>query len=182
MNSKVVKKLIKLATDFDNSNLHEDAKRVDDILQKIANENIQKKLEDFFLENPNPSDKKVHEWAEKNGMKHECVEKEIYKMATCYVNLVRGGESKGSDPKDLDEKELKMGIEVEYEHTSEKEDARKIALDHLHEYKHYYTGLEFMEKALELLEKESGLSGEDIKEILETIYKFLEGWSKKKGD
>jgi len=45
------------------------------------------------------------------------------------------------EEKDVDPKELKMGIEVEMEHTDNPELAKKIALDHLAEHKYYYTWL-----------------------------------------
>lgn len=44
------------------------------------------------------------------------------------------------------EKELKMGIDVEHEHTSDSELAKEIALDHLKELPNYYTKLKKMEK------------------------------------
>jgi len=46
-------------------------------------------------------------------------------------------------------KELKMGIEVELEHTKSKELAEEIALDHLHEFPDYYTRLKDMENKAE---------------------------------
>ena len=42
-------------------------------------------------------------------------------------------------------KELKMGIEVEKEHTDKPEIAKKIAKDHLSEFPDYYTRLKKME-------------------------------------
>lgn len=47
---------------------------------------------------------------------------------------------------DVDPKELAMGIEVEYEHSSNKDVAKKIALAHLKELPDYYTRLKKMEK------------------------------------
>jgi hypothetical protein len=47
---------------------------------------------------------------------------------------------------DVDPKELAMGIEVEYEHTSNREVAKRIALVHLKEFPDYYTRLKKMEK------------------------------------
>ena len=42
--------------------------------------------------------------------------------------------------------QLKMGIQVEQEHTSDSKVARKIALDHLWEKPDYYTRLKKIEK------------------------------------
>jgi len=44
------------------------------------------------------------------------------------------------------EKQVKMGIEVEHEHTSDDEEAKRIALDHLYELPDYYTRLDKMEE------------------------------------
>jgi hypothetical protein len=51
---------------------------------------------------------------------------------------------------DVIKKELKMGIEVEKEHTKDPDIARKIALDHLAEVPDYYTKLnKYVEPSLE---------------------------------
>lgn len=61
-----------------------------------------------------------------------------------------------ADEKDVDPKELAMGIEVEFEHTSNREAAKKIALAHLLEFKKgYYKGLIELEKRLKKDNKES---------------------------
>ena len=46
---------------------------------------------------------------------------------------------------DFDPRELKMGIEVEKEHTDSEEIAKAIAKDHLAECSTYYSRLEIME-------------------------------------
>jgi GNAT superfamily N-acetyltransferase/2'-5' RNA ligase len=47
---------------------------------------------------------------------------------------------------DVDEEELRIGIEIEKEHTTDEEAAKEIALDHLHEMPDYYTRLVAMEE------------------------------------
>ena len=47
---------------------------------------------------------------------------------------------------DVDSKELQMGIETEMEHTNDKAEAKKIALQHLAEDPHYYSKLKKIEK------------------------------------
>ncbi len=47
-------------------------------------------------------------------------------------------------------KELKMGIKIEFEHTKNRELSREIALDHLLEMPNYYSKLEKMEKVDEM--------------------------------
>jgi len=62
--------------------------------------------------------------------------------------LIENWEGIGKDltEKDVDPHELEMGIEVEMEHTNNKELAKRIALDHLKEIKDYYTRLKKMEE------------------------------------
>lgn len=69
---------------------------------------------------------------------------------------IKGGKADDKSVKDIAKKfdvtvakinkELKMGIEVEYEHTNSKNMAREIAMDHLTEIPDYYTRLKKMEK------------------------------------
>lgn len=65
-----------------------------------------------------------------------------------FVNKGRAKE-KGVTDKDVDPKELKRGVKVEYEHTSNEFIAKRIALDHLAECDDYYTKLEKMELSCE---------------------------------
>ena len=54
---------------------------------------------------------------------------------------IKGGLADKNEPSDFDPKELKMGIEVEKEHTDDIKVATEIAMDHLKEYPNYYTRL-----------------------------------------
>ena len=54
-------------------------------------------------------------------------------------------DKKVANPDEVDQKELAMGIEVEYEHTSDRKVATRIALAHLKEIPDYYTRLKKME-------------------------------------
>lgn len=65
-----------------------------------------------------------------------------------FNNPLGGGraEEKGVTEKDVNPKQLKMGVKVEMEHTTIPEVAKEIALDHLAEIPDYYTRLEKMEK------------------------------------
>ena len=75
-----------------------------------------------------------------------------------YMNKLIGGKADGRDVNDIAslhdvpveeiEKQLKIGIGVESEHTSNKDVAREIALDHLFEFPRYYTELHKMEAKL----------------------------------
>lgn len=101
----------------------------------------------FFKENPNPTDDDLHDWAEEQGYNIHKVEEIVYTFATKFVKFSTGGRSneKGITEKDVNPKELKMGMNVEKEHTDCEDCAKKIALDHLAELKDYYTRLKKME-------------------------------------
>ncbi len=55
----------------------------------------------------------------------------------------------GTTKCDVDRKQLARGIEIEMEHTSDREVAERIALDHLSEFPSYYTALDFIEAVME---------------------------------
>ena len=58
---------------------------------------------------------------------------------------IKGGLADKKKPEDFDQKELKMGIKIEMEHTNDAEKAKEIAMDHLTEIPTYYTHLKKME-------------------------------------
>ena len=87
----------------------------------------------WFLKNPYPEDDAIHAYAEKMGMDPDQFEKDIYGILSSFLSE---GFSKGKDI-DCDKDELKMGIEVEYEHTTNPILSRKIAMDHLVEIPDY---------------------------------------------
>jgi hypothetical protein len=55
------------------------------VSKKISKQDIEKKIIDFFKKNPNPSDAKIHTWAEKEGYDVHAVEASIYRLATKFV-------------------------------------------------------------------------------------------------
>jgi len=132
-NKKLAVELIKLAREL----VAEEV--VDDMMGKVA---------DFLHENPKPSDDDFHEWAEKAGVdKHEA-EAAAYRLATLFVEFWKDGlaNKEGFKEEDADPEELKMGIEIEYEHTPNPKVSKRIALDHLAEISDYYTRLKKMEE------------------------------------
>lgn len=52
-----------------------------------------------------------------------------------------GGKGSGRRPSDFDRTQLKVGTEIEMEHTGNRRIAREIAMDHLTENPRYYTML-----------------------------------------
>ena len=102
-------------------------------------------------------------------------------------DVIAGGLAKGMTLSDVAEKhgvsidilvsEFKKGIKVEMEHTTDREVAKEIALDHLFENPNYYTNLAKVEMAksdLDQVEKyaDSQLSPEDVELGKETDHFF----------
>lgn len=65
---------------------------------------------------------------------------------TKIAEVIPGGLAEGKKPSDFPTDQLKMGIEVELEHTKDRATAKEIAMDHLSEDRNYYTKLKKMEK------------------------------------
>ena len=65
-------------------------------------------------------------------------------MPTSFSEAGRAHDT-GTTPDKVDATELRMGIEVEYEHTNDPVIAERIALDHLAEIDDYYSRLKKME-------------------------------------
>jgi len=109
--------------------------------EEAAQEDIVNRLIGFIAKNPHPADSDVRAFAESNGINIEQMQKKIYGILSDFLT---GGKSKGKQF-DINPEELKMGIEVEQEHTGNKILAGKIAMDHLAENPDYYTRLLEME-------------------------------------
>jgi len=58
------------------------------------------------------------------------------------------GRSSGKDPSSFSEESIQKGIKIELEHTSDRELAQEIAMDHLAEFPDYYEELAKMETKL----------------------------------
>lgn len=89
-----------------------------------------------------PTDDEVHKFAEIHGIDTHELENYIYEMIYSFLGE---GRSKGFVGK-YDEEQLKMGIKIEYEHTSSALLSERIAKDHLAEIPDYYTRLKKMEE------------------------------------
>ena len=87
---------------------------------------------------------------------------------------IKGGKSEGMDCEDiakkhgvsveLIEKQKKMGIKIEHEHTPDDDVAAEIARDHLAEFPTYYSFLEEMEAAAKKDYKAKGYGKKENKE------------------
>lgn len=121
----------------------------DQLPEDIKKDSMLRKVFFFLKDNPMPNDDQFHQWTEENGLDTHEAEKAAYMLATRFVQLMSGGRSmeSGMAYEDADPEQLKMGIEVEFEHCKIPCIARKIALDHISEISDYYTRLEAMEKA-----------------------------------
>jgi len=62
---------------------------------------------------------------------------------------VPGGLADKKKPSDFNKKQLDMGVEVEMEHTNDRDLSKDISMDHLEEFPAYYTELDRMEEKLE---------------------------------
>jgi hypothetical protein len=74
-----------------------------------------------------------------------------------HTDQLEGGKADKNGPSDFDAEQLRMGVEVEKEHTNDPAKAREIAMDHLREFPpdaplKYYSGLSLLEKFMHSLE------------------------------
>ena len=97
----------------------------------------------FFAENPNPDDNDFHALADKLKISPHELEEVAYELLT---GLLKGvGKHKEVPVTKFNPEQIKMGIEVEKEHTDSPAIAQQIAKDHLSEIPDYYTRLKKME-------------------------------------
>jgi len=97
----------------------------------------------FFAEHPNPDDTEVHKLAEKFQIDPHEFEEIIYELLSALLKGV--GKHKEVPVTEFDPEQIKMGIEIEKEHTDSEAIAQQIAKDHLAEIPDYYTRLKKME-------------------------------------
>jgi hypothetical protein len=108
-------------------------------------EDTESKIIEFFSKNPKPKDSDVHSFAEKEGIDVHKFEEIIYSLLGAFFGSGLSKNFKGK----YNSKQLEMGIKVEMEHTTHKEIAKRIAMDHLAEIPDYYTRLAQMEQEAE---------------------------------
>lgn len=86
------------------------------------------------------------------------IKEEIRVLTEKRQNILVGGRGDNTDEKDVDQKQLEIGIHVEMEHTNNSKIAKEVAIDHLSEHDDYYTklikaGLVDEPEAIELYKK-----------------------------
>jgi len=120
---------------------------IDTLIKTAEDNSIKKKIMECFAKNENPPDAKIHKMAEKLGIEPDKLEEAIYKLLSSFLSQGKSKDYTG----EYDPHELSLGIEVEMEHTNDKDIAERIAKDHLSEFggKYYYTELKKLEKQLE---------------------------------
>lgn len=107
-------------------------------------EDVLNQIIDFLSKNPNPPDKEIHAMSDKLKIDTPKFESYVYSILGSILGYGKAKE-KNITEKDVDKKELEMGMKVEMEHTNNKAIAKRIALDHLAEMPDYYTKLAKME-------------------------------------
>lgn len=119
----------------------------EDSLSNLKDESLPKKIKDFFIENPFPTDHgQFHSWAEKLGFKEASeLEEYVYAILTIVFN---GGVSEGKGV-EVSKENLDIGMQIELEHFKYDTDnkvvksiiellARKVVNDHISENPNYY--------------------------------------------
>ena len=105
---------------------------------------LQDTIANFIKNHPAPSDKEIHALAQKHKF-----EELVYGLLGGFFGAGKAKDFKG----EYDPEQIKMGVKVEMEHTSNAMIAKRIAMDHLAEFPDYYTRLAKMEKEAEAAKK-----------------------------
>ncbi len=136
-------------------------------INEMDMKDIHDKIKNFFKNNPKPSDKDIHNLANSLDIDEHEFEEHIYMILGSLLkeDKIKGGLADKRKPSDFDPKELKMGIEIEMEHTDDEKLAKEIAMDHLVEIPDYYSRLKKMEKNAEKNIAEEKLQDPLLKKI-----------------
>ena len=118
----------------------------------------------FLTANPRPSEDEFDKFAENLGIDDDKLQEHTFMILGDILTEGRSKDFTGS----YDPEQIRMGIEVEYEHTTIPQIAEKIARDHLAEFPDYYTRLEKME---EEGKRDHGISEAFAKLVKSTVKK-----------
>jgi hypothetical protein len=119
-------------------------------LEILNNSDKKDKVIKWIMENPYPKDDAIKKFVDTISIDVKTFNVIVKEVLCSFLNE---GKSKGKDYGGHNKTQVKMGIEVEMEHTTNPLIAEKIALDHLTEFPDYYTRLAKMEKEAKNEEK-----------------------------
>lgn len=106
---------------------------------------VSKAIIDMFTLYPEVTDDMIKKLAKTLDLPKDVLENEIYAVLSSFLNKGRSRENSNAP---IDPEQLRAGIKIEMEHTSNPMIAEKIAKDHLTEIATYYTHLATMEAEL----------------------------------
>ena len=108
---------------------------------------FENKILKCFMNKKNPNNIDINNLAKSFNISEEKLQTEIYSILSSFlyegIYNTTYRKTKGIS---INKEELKKGIDVEMEHTSNRKIALRIALDHLTELSDYYTRLAKMKK------------------------------------
>ena len=139
--------------------------RLPDWLKEFADDNLKKgsefeEISDLIniKNNLNAVEERVKELQNRVGLDKVIIKAE---------ENIKGGLADGMSDSQFDQNQIEMGINIEKEHTNDKEIAKEIAKDHLVEHGKYYDYLAEMEKEMEKDNKLSFLLKPVVKSMLD---------------
>lgn len=127
--------------------------------KEIANDqSLKAEILKLFRGDKQVTDVDVHSLADRMRVSPHDIEDQIYNILRSFV---AGGKSQGKIT-EVDSGELAQGIQVEQEHTSDKDVAEKIARDHLTEDPKYYSKLKTIEPNAKPIEPAMDAEAQDL--------------------
>lgn len=107
----------------------------------VSKADIKKKILALFDSKTAIKDKQVHNMAASLKIDPDVLEEAIYEVLRSFLGEGNSSTFKGT----YDPAQMKIGIKIEMEHTTDTDLAEKISKDHLAEFPDYYTRLEKLE-------------------------------------
>ena len=137
-------------------------KRYNSLLkEQLTNDDIHRTIISFFKSTNTIEDSDIHALAEKLGIAPDALETHIYGILRSFLGE---GKSKKFDG-EYDEKEEKLGLKVEKEHSTDPNIQLKVVHDHLAERGDYYTFGQSIGMFPELKEKSQETINNSITQI-----------------
>ena len=106
------------------------------------------RLIDYLHKNPHSNIYQLRQWAEEENLAEDMnIEDLAFEIIAEYSQFLKGGLWNESGMPSVDDEELEIGVQLEYKHTKNVSDAKRIAKNNLSEIPDYYTRLIEMKKA-----------------------------------